>query len=139
MGNNDFSNASYQLHLNEHKLVGVRCRSCNTLYLPPRPICPNCHSDDISWEKLSHEGELAAFTIIHIAPTVMIEAGYGRDNPYCSGIVKRLDGPSISAQILGVDVNHPETIKIGTHLKAEFLERKAGEKKKTFLVFQVVE
>lgn len=139
MDNNDFSKASYQHHLNEHKLMGVRCRSCNTLYLPPRPICPDCYSEDISWEELSHEGELAAFTVIHIAPTAMIEAGYGRDNPYCSGIVKLMEGPSISAQILGVDVNHPETIKIGAHLKAEFLEREAGEEKKTFLAFQVME
>ena len=42
----------------------------------------------------------------------MIEAGYGRDNPYCSGIVKLKDGVSISAQILGVDVDHPFRKKI---------------------------
>jgi uncharacterized OB-fold protein len=139
MRENDFSNASFQNYLDQHKLMGVRCQSCNTLFLPPRPMCANCHSDDMSWEEVSHEGELSAFTIIHIAPTAMIEAGYGRDNPYCSGIVKLNQGPSISAQILGVDVSHPELIKIGTLLKVKFLERGEEEQKKTFLAFQVME
>ena len=49
--------------------------------------------------------ELEAFTAVHIGLTAMIEAGYDRFNPYCSGIVKLAEGPSISAQILGVD--HP--------------------------------
>jgi hypothetical protein len=136
---NDFSNAAFQNYLSEHKLMGVRCQSCQALFLPPRPVCADCFSVDMSWEEISQEGELAAFTVIHIAPTAMIEAGYGRDNPYCSGIVKLLDGPSISAQILGVDISHPETIRIGTPLKAEFLERQDGEQIKTFLAFQVVE
>ncbi|MGD9093781.1 MAG: Zn-ribbon domain-containing OB-fold protein [Anaerolineales bacterium] len=139
MSENDFSNAAFQNYLSEHKLMGVRCQSCQALFLPPRPVCADCFSVDMSWEEISQEGELAAFTVIHIAPTAMIEAGYGRDNPYCSGIVKLLDGPSISAQILGVDISHPETIRIGTPLKAEFLERQDGEQIKTFLAFQVVE
>lgn len=139
MSENDFSKASFQNYLNEHKLMGVRCQSCHALFLPPRPMCANCHGDDMSWEEVSQEGELAAFTVIHIAPTAMIEAGYGRDNPYCSGIVKLTEGPSISAQILGVDVSHPETIKIGTPLKVKFLEREAGERKRAFLAFQVIE
>ena len=138
MRENDFSNTAYQNYLAEHKLMGVRCQSCQALFLPPRPMCANCHSEHMSWEEIAPEGELAAFTVIHIAPTAMIEAGYGRDNPYCSGIVKLREGPSISAQILGVDISHPETIKIGTPLKAKFLQRETGEQKKTFLAFQVM-
>lgn len=82
------------------------------------------------------QGTLAAFTTIHIAPTAMIAAGYGRDNPYCSGIVNLENGLSISAQILGVDVSQPQTIKIGTPLTVEFIERGEAEEKKTFLAFR---
>ena len=68
----------------------------------------------------------------------MIEAGYGRDNPYCSGIVELENGLAISAQILDLDVAKPEEIKIGTLLQAEFVERGAGDEKKTFLAFRRV-
>ena len=119
--------------------MGVRCQSCGNLFLPPKPMCSHCFGEELAWEELSGEGELAAFTIIHIAPTAMIAAGYGRENPYCSGIVKLKDGVSISAQILGVDVDHPENINIGCRLEVEFLERQVAEGNNTFLAFQIVE
>jgi uncharacterized OB-fold protein len=136
MNEADFSKTAYQQHLNEHKLMGSRCQSCGALFLPPRPMCSQCFSQDMAWEELTLQGRLAAFTVVHIAPTAMLEAGYGRDNPYCSGVVKLDQGPSISAQILGVDVKSPERIKIGTPLKGEFLERGAGDAQKTYLVFK---
>jgi uncharacterized OB-fold protein len=67
----------------------------------------------------------------------MIEAGYGRDNPYCSGIVKLNEGPSISAQILGVDVSQPEQIAIGAPLSPVFVKRGEGDESKYFLAFEV--
>ncbi|NJN43803.1 MAG: OB-fold domain-containing protein [Anaerolineae bacterium] len=87
----------------------------------------------MTWTEMSGEGKLAAFTVIHIPPTHMAEVGYGRDNPYCSGIVRLNDGPAISAQIMGVDVTKPESIRIDTPLRAEFIEM--GER--TALVFLV--
>ena len=139
MDNKDFTSTSFQEYLNQKKLMGVRCQSCGRLFIPPRPMCSHCFGEDLTWEELSGEGELAAFTTIHIAPTAMIEAGYGRDNPYCSGIVKLKDGVSISAQILGVDIDHPENIDIGCKLEVNFLERKVGDDNQIFLAFQTVD
>jgi uncharacterized OB-fold protein len=68
----------------------------------------------------------------------MLEAGYGRENPHCSGIVKLDNGLSISAQILGVDVANPERIQIGTPVKVSFLDRGEGEDAKTYLAFEVL-
>ena len=136
MGKQEFNHASFQAQLNEHKLMAARCQSCGALYLPPRPMCTACYSQDMTWEELSGTGELAAFTTVHVAPTAMIAAGYGRDNPYCSGVVRLKEGPAISAQILGVDSTDPLSIQIGTRLKVEYLERGEGECKQTFLAFQ---
>ncbi len=80
---------------------------------------------------MPEEGKLVAFTTVHIAPTAMLEAGYGRDNPYCTGIVELENGLRISAQILGVDAANPAAIAIGTPLRAAFVER--GER--TYLAF----
>ena len=133
-----FTSASFETYLGEKKLMGSHCTACNKHFLPPHAICPNCHSDQLIWVELSGKGKLAAFTSIFIAPTAMIEAGYGRDKPYLAGVVELEEGVKISAQILGLDATKPEEVKIGTALEAEFVERGESEKKKTFLAFRTV-
>ena len=133
-----FTSASFEEYLSEKKLMGSHCTTCKQNFLPPRAICPNCHSDQLTWVEFSGKGKLVAFTSIYIAPTAMIEVGYGRDNPYLSGIVELDEGVKISAQILGLDAKRPEQIKIETPLQVEFVERGEGEVKKTFLTFRTV-
>ncbi len=82
------------------------------------------------------EGKLVAYTVIAVGPTLMIEEGYNRKNPYCSGIVQLEEGPRISARILGVDVRRPDSVKIGIPLQVEYLERGEGEHRRTFLAFR---
>ena len=136
MGEREFDATSFYQFLSEHKLMGSHCRSCGALHVPPRPLCPACYSQEMQWEELGGKGKLVAFTTIHIAPTAMIEAGYGRDNPYCTGIVQLDEGPAISAQILGVDPGRPEQVQIGTPLRVTFVERAEGEKRCTYLAFE---
>jgi uncharacterized OB-fold protein len=90
----------------------------------------------MEWAEMSGKGELLAFTTVHIAPSAMIEAGYDRKNPYCTGIVRLAEGPAISAQILGVDPAKPEEIEIGTPLRATFVQRGEGETARTYLAFE---
>ena len=90
----------------------------------------------MAWEEMGRRGKLVAFTTVHIAPTAMIEAGYDRKNPYCAGIVQLEGGPSISAQIIGVDAANPEEIQIGMPLKLAFVQRGEGEKAQTYLAFE---
>jgi uncharacterized OB-fold protein len=134
----DFTYGAFQKYLSEHRLMGTCCSACGASYLPPRPLCTQCYSIDMQWIELPEEGWLTAFSTIHIAPTAMVAAGYGRDRPYCAGIVKLQNGLSISAQILGVDASQPEAIRIGMPVRAEFVERVEGDTKKTFLAFRVV-
>lgn len=133
-----FTSASFDAYVKEKKLMGSHCANCNRDYLPPRAICPNCHSDQLTWTEFSGKAKLAAFTSIFIAPTAMIEAGYGRDNPYLAGVVELDEGVKISAQVLGMDASKPEEVKIGTPLQAEFVERGEGDAKKTLLAFRAV-
>lgn len=132
-----FTSTEYYKFLSEHKLMASRCNANGAVYLPPRAICPATHSSDMEWVELSGKGKLIAFTVIILAaPTAMLEAGYSRTNPYCTGIVQLEEGPTISAQILGVDVAHPEKIAIGTPVQATFIERGEGDKRRTYLAFQ---
>jgi uncharacterized OB-fold protein len=93
----------------------------------------------MTWVELFTKGTLVAFTVVNIASTAMINAGYGRENPHCSGIVKLENGLSISAQILGVVTANPESIQIGLPVEAVFIDRGEGDQKETFLAFQVLD
>jgi uncharacterized OB-fold protein len=81
-------------------------------------------------------GRLAAFTCIAIGPPFMIKEGYDRKHPYVSGVVELEEEVKVVARIEGVDGNKPETIRIGTPLKVEFLHRGEGENPMTFLAFR---
>jgi uncharacterized protein len=131
-----FSDISYRKFLDEDKFMGSKCRKCGQLYVPPRHFCLECRSDDMEWHEMKGEGELAAYTCISIGPSFMIEEGYDRKNPYCTGVVTLVEGPRIVARIEGVDARDPESIKIGTPMKAEFLHRGEGDDATTFLAFK---
>ena len=132
-----FTATSFYEYLNEKKLMGTRCPTCDEIFLPPRALCPHCYSDQLEWMEFGGKGKLVAVTSIYIAPTAMIEAGYGRNNPYLVGVVELAEGVKISGQILGLDASKPEDVKIGTPLKVAFVERGEGEEKKTALAFEV--
>ena len=109
-----FTAASFNAYLTqEKKLVGVRCRACGTLSPEPRPMCHACHGRDMEWHEFSGKARLSTFTCISIVPVSMSKQGYGRDNPYCSGIVTLEEGPRISARISRVDGANPQDIKTG--------------------------
>ena len=131
-----FSAAAFDQYIAEHKLMAARCMKCGGMYVPPRPICSRCHSEELEWIETSGRGRLAAFTVIYSGPTFMVEQGFDRKNPYISGIVELEDGPRISARILGVDPAKPAEIKIGTHLYVDFVEFGEGEASKTYLAFK---
>lgn len=136
MSDMDFSTSAFPAHLAGHRLIGSRCKHCGRLFLPPRIWCPDCQQADLEAYPFSGKGKLAAYTVIFIAPTAMIAAGYDRKNPYCAGIVELDEGVRIPAQIIGVDVCHPESIRIGLPLQAAFLERSEGEHTHYVLGFQ---
>ena len=118
----DFTAASFYEYLKEGQLMGVRCRSCDRLSAEPRPMCPSCHSRDVEWHQFSGQGQLGTFTCISVVPDVMARQGYGRNNPYCSGIVILEEGPRISAKILGVDAANPQNIPTEMTLAVDFDE-----------------
>ena len=137
--------ASYEQFLAEGKLMATRRTQCGTLWCPPRPVCSNCKSDQMKWQEMNGKGKLATYTTIGVGTMIMLEAGYDKNRPYCSGIVELEEGPSVSAQILGVDAAIPESIKIGTPLQLDFVERgtfafqpELREAKKTYLAFRPV-
>ena len=118
-----FTSDSFYQYAAEKKLMGSRCQTCGKISCPPRPICIHCQGDKMEWVELKGKGKIAAFSVIPYGPMPFVKEGYGRDNPHCSGIVELEEGVKVAAQILGVDVKHPENIKIGMPVILDFTER----------------
>lgn len=131
-----FTDHSYNQFLNEEKLMGSRCKECGARYVPPRPLCVNCYSSDMEWVEMKGKGTLAAFTAITIAPPFMMAQGYDRKHPYCSGVVELDEGGRVDARIEGVDLVHPERIKVGMPVKAKFLHHQDPKVSETYLAFE---
>src|SRR4051812_25961562 len=63
---------------NAHELRAQRCSDCGRLRWPPAGICPNCHRWDHTWEKLSNQGTVMSFVIVHRSSA----EGFAKDVPY---------------------------------------------------------
>jgi len=126
----------FQKALHDQQLIGARCLDCGCLSVPQREICPNCLSINVEVSVLSGAGKLAAFTVIYVPSQMMAEAGYNGKNPYCVGIVELDEGPSVSAQILDLDLSQPESIKIGSKLSMTTVIRNEGDNEAVFLAFK---
>ena len=127
---------TFEQFLDEEKLMGARCESCQALFVPPRPLCPKCYGTAMSWEEMSGAGTLKAFTSITIGPSFMAEEGYDRKNPYCTGVVELTEGSRVVARIEGVDARSPESIAVGAPVKVRFLHRDSAGTPTTFLAFE---
>jgi uncharacterized OB-fold protein len=127
---------NYLGFIRNKKLCGTKCQDCGELYVPARKLCTKCNSTNLTWQEMSGKGELAAFTSITVGTPFFVEKGYGRDKPYCFSVVKLVEGPMVSAQLLGVDESKPEAIKIGMPLKISFIETELKGETRIDLGFQ---
>ena len=135
---NKFYSAAYNRFIAEGKLMGSKCQKCGSMYVPPRPICPKCHARETKLVEMKGKGKLVAYSVITVGTPLMIEEGFDREHPYCSGVVELEESTRVTARILGVDVMNPDQIKIGTPVVVEYQERVHGGERKTFLAFRAV-
>ena len=131
-----FNDTSHEQFLNERKIMGSKCKKCGALALPPRLICISCFGTDMEWVQFKGTGKLSAFTSITVAPPYMVKEGFSRNNPYVVGVVELEEGVKTVARIIGFDAKKPELIKVGTPLKAEFLEKGEGPERRYLLAFK---
>ncbi len=62
--------------------------------------------------------------------------GYGRQNPYCSGVVELQEGGRVVALIDEVEPTRPEEIMVGMPLTVKYLHQGEGESAQTMLAFK---
>ncbi|MDX1615030.1 MAG: Zn-ribbon domain-containing OB-fold protein [Candidatus Promineifilaceae bacterium] len=130
-----FTREAFQAYLDQQQLMAARCDQCGALHLPPRPLCPACHSQELSWTEVEGTGRLVAFTSVYVGPSTMVAAGYDRQHPYAVGVVELDAGPRISAQLVDLDATKSERVAIGQRLRVTYIERGEGEARHRALAF----
>ena len=107
-----FTVSSFYKFVSEKRLMAAKCNECETVLLPPKPMCTRCLSTNLRWIELEGSGKLVSYTIIHVAPEQFQSLA-----PYIVGIVEFERGLRLPGIIR--DVN-PEAIRVGMNLKIGF-------------------
>lgn len=107
-----FTISNFYKFINEKQLMAAKCNDCQTIILPPKPMCTNCFSDNLEWISIKGKGKLLSYTIIHVAPEQ-----FQSMVPYIVGIVNLEAGVSLPGIIRKIPT---EKIKIGMNLKIDF-------------------
>jgi hypothetical protein len=89
--------ASFFERAAEGRLIGIKCRACGALAIPPRELCPECGKREWSEVALSGDGDIASFTVIRIAPR-----GHAGDAPYAIAAVRLVEGVSLLGRVVDI-------------------------------------
>ena len=88
----------YNEALKNDKLLGLKCRECGNIIVPPKMVCGKCNSTDMEIIELSGKGKIQTFTTINVAPE-----GRETEVPYTIVMVELEEGPWLTGNLGGVD------------------------------------
>ncbi len=88
----------YNEALKQNKLLGLKCRRCSAITVPPRIACSECTSTELDVTELSGRGTIQTFTTVFVPPE-----GRESECPYVIVIVELDEGPWLMGNLTGVD------------------------------------
>jgi uncharacterized OB-fold protein len=91
------------------RLVGSECGDCSEKVFPPTDVCPECMSENMSPLKLSAEGTLYSWSVVHAAPK-------GWSLPFVAAYVDLPEDIRVFAHIVDAD---PDSLKMDMPVKAQ--------------------
>ena len=98
--------------LKGNKLLGLKCKECGTITVPPKMVCRKCASPDLEVVELKGTGKIQTFTTCNVAPE-------GREDevPYVILLVELDEGPWIMGNLTGIDPKTTTVELIGKRVK----------------------
>jgi uncharacterized protein len=111
-------NRAYWEGMKEGKLQLQCCTDCKTFRFPDSGCCPNCLSDQSSWQQVSGKGRLWSWIIMH----QKYYAAFGDELPYLVAFIELDEGPFMMSTLVG-DTND---IACDDRVEAEFHEVAPG-------------
>jgi uncharacterized OB-fold protein len=99
----------------EHELRVLRCEDCSTYIHQPAPMCHSCNSTRLSWQRVSGQGEVYSWVVVHHAPG----AGFQDETPYVIAWIELSEQPGlrILSNVVGCQ---PANVEAGMRVQVEF-------------------
>ena len=57
----------YNEALAQNRLLGLKCRACGAITVPPKMVCRQCGSHDMDVTELKGSGKIRTFTTVNVA------------------------------------------------------------------------
>lgn len=98
--------------LKKDKLLGLKCRSCGAVTVPPAMVCRQCANTDMEIVELSGGGRIRTFTTVFVAAE-----GRESEVPYIIVLVELNEGPWLMGNLEGIDPKAASMELIGKKVK----------------------
>ncbi len=102
----------YNEALKQNKLLGLKCRACGAITVPPKIVCRQCASPDMDVIELKGSGKIRTFTTVFVA-----SEGREDEVPYTIVMVELDDGPWIMGNLEGIDPKEASMELVGKKVK----------------------
>jgi len=83
----------------ERRLLVKRCADCGEAHFYPRPFCPRCWSEDVTWEEASGHATLYTWSTVHVNDL----PPFPERVPYVAAIVELAEGPRMMTNVVDCD------------------------------------
>jgi uncharacterized OB-fold protein len=102
----------YNEALKQDKLLGLKCRACGALTVPPKMACRQCASFDMEVVEVKTTGKIRTFTTVFVGAE-----GRESEVPYILVIVELDEGPWLMGNLDGIDPKTASMELIGKKVK----------------------
>ena len=102
----------YNEALKQNKLLGLKCRSCGAITIPPKMACRQCASPDMEVIEVNSSGKIKTLTTVFVGAE-----GRESEVPYTIVIVELEEGPWIMGNLEGIDPKAISMELIGKKVK----------------------
>lgn len=102
----------------EQKILGNRCQTCGTVFVPPRKNCGRCFRDITEWVELGTEGVVTAHTVVRYSSPI-----HPAEPPFAYALI-RLDGADVG--LLHIVRRNLDRLKNDVRVRARFRKERSG-------------
>jgi uncharacterized OB-fold protein len=102
----------YYEALKQDRLLGLKCRACGAVTVPPAMVCRQCAGADMEIVELKGGGKIRTFTTVFVAAE-----GRESEVPYIIVLVELDEGPWLMGNLDGVDPKLASIELIGKKVK----------------------
>lgn len=100
--------------LKENRLLGLKCKECGWITVPPKMACHKCASPNMEITELKGTGKIQTFTTVYVT-----SEGREDECPYIVVLVELDEGPWIMGNLTDIDPSEATMELIGRRVRME--------------------